>query len=76
MVVTLAGVTSDRLYPLYLQQEMAELLPGRPDVTVVHSMNGHDSFLIETDQVAEILGEVLEALPTTESPAACLTGSE
>ena len=32
--VSIAGIDSDRLYPLYLQQEMAELLPGRPDVTV------------------------------------------
>ncbi len=59
--VSIAGIDSDRLYPLYLQQEMAELLPGRPDVTVVHSMYGHDSFLIEVGAVGRLVRELLLA---------------
>ena len=58
--VSIAGIDSDRLYPLYLQQEMAELLPGRPDVTVVHSMYGHDSFLIESEVVGAFIRKALE----------------
>ncbi len=58
--VSIAGIDSDRLYPLYLQQEMAELLPGRPDVTVVHSMDGHDSFLIESEAVGAFIRKALE----------------
>lgn len=58
--VSIAGIDSDRLYPLYLQQEMAELLPGRPDVTVVHSMYGHDSFLIESEAVGAFIRKALE----------------
>ena len=58
--VAVAGIDSDRLYPLYLQQEMAELLPGRPDVTVVHSMYGHDSFLIESEAVGAFIRKALE----------------
>lgn len=55
-----AGIDSDRLYPLRGQYEMAALLPGRPEVTVVHSLYGHDSFLIETEAVAAVLREALE----------------
>ena len=58
--VSIAGIDSDRLYPLYLQQQMAELLPGRPDVTVVHSMYGHDSFLIESEAVGAFIRKALE----------------
>jgi homoserine O-acetyltransferase len=58
--VAIAGIDSDRLYPLYLQQEMAELLPGRPEVTVVHSMYGHDAFLIESDAVGVFIRSALE----------------
>ena len=58
--MSIAGIDSDRLYPLYLQQEMAELLPGRPDVTVVHSMYGHDSFLIESEAVGAFIRKALE----------------
>ncbi len=58
--VSIAGIDSDRLYPLYLQQEMAELLPGRPDVTVIHSLYGHDSFLIESEAVGAFIRKALE----------------
>jgi homoserine O-acetyltransferase/O-succinyltransferase len=58
--VAIAGIDSDRLYPLYLQQEMAELLPSRPDVTVVHSLYGHDSFLIESEAVGAFIRRALE----------------
>jgi homoserine O-acetyltransferase len=61
--VALAGIDSDRLYPLYLQQEMAELLPGRPAVTVVHSLYGHDSFLIESEAVGAFIRAALEDEP-------------
>ncbi|MEW6477419.1 MAG: homoserine O-acetyltransferase [Actinomycetota bacterium] len=58
--VAIAGIDSDRLYPLYLQQEMAELLPGRPEVTVIHSLYGHDSFLIESEAVGNFIRSALE----------------
>ncbi|MGH9001123.1 MAG: homoserine O-acetyltransferase MetX, partial [Acidimicrobiia bacterium] len=59
--VALAGIDSDRLYPLRLQQEIASLLPSRPEVTVVKSLYGHDGFLIETKAVGAFLRKVLEA---------------
>ncbi len=57
--VHVAGIDSDRLYPLEQQHEMAGLLPGRPAVTTVHSENGHDGFLLETEQVGAVVREAL-----------------
>jgi len=58
--VAIAGIDSDRLYPLYQQREIAELLPGRPEVTVISAMYGHDSFLIESEAVGAFIRVALE----------------
>jgi homoserine O-acetyltransferase len=57
--VTLAGISSDRLYPLRLQHELAELVPTAGDVEVIESIHGHDGFLIETDAVGKVIGRAL-----------------
>ena len=56
-----AGIDSDRLYPLWQQKVMADLLPGCPGVDVVESIHGHDGFLIEADAVAALVRKALEA---------------
>lgn len=53
------GITSDRLYPLRLQQELADLLPGCRGLNVVESIYGHDGFLIETEAVGQLIRETL-----------------
>ncbi|GAB3004453.1 homoserine O-acetyltransferase MetX [Mycobacterium bourgelatii] len=53
------GITSDRLYPLRLQAELAELLPGCEGLRVVESICGHDGFLVETEAVGELVRETL-----------------
>jgi len=58
--VAIAGIDSDRLYPLYLQREIAECLPGRPEVTVIEALYGHDSFLIESEAVGAFIRSALE----------------
>jgi homoserine O-acetyltransferase len=57
--VTVAGIRSDRLYPLELQQELAALLPGRRELTVIESPFGHDGFLLEIEQVGAIVASAL-----------------
>jgi homoserine O-acetyltransferase len=57
--VTVAGVDSDRLYPLALQEELAAALPGRPPVQVIRSRSGHDGFLIEADQIDGLVARAL-----------------
>ncbi|MDY6999379.1 MAG: homoserine O-acetyltransferase [Actinomycetota bacterium] len=54
------GITSDRLYPLRLQAELAELLPRCDGLDVVDSKYGHDGFLLETDAVGKLIRRTLD----------------
>jgi len=58
-----AGIDSDRLYPLWQQEEIAALLPGCSGLEVVESVHGHDGFLIEADAVGQLVGKALAAAP-------------
>ena len=57
--VTVAGVTSDRLYPLVAQEQLVELLPRSGALEVVRSPFGHDGFLLEVGQVGAIVASAL-----------------
>jgi homoserine O-acetyltransferase/O-succinyltransferase len=54
-----AGVDSDRLYPLYQSQELAAGIGGAGEAAVISSPYGHDSFLIETAQIASLVKALL-----------------
>jgi homoserine O-acetyltransferase len=54
------GITSDRLYPLRLQEELAELLPGCHGLTVIDSAYGHDGFLLESEAVGKLIRQTLK----------------
>lgn len=58
--VTVAGVSSDRLYPRELQEELARLIPSVGRMAVISSSAGHDGFLIEAKQVGNIIRGGLE----------------
>jgi homoserine O-acetyltransferase len=58
--VIVGGITSDRLYPLRLQEELTELLPGCTELNVVDSMYGHDGFLVESEAVGKLIRQTLE----------------
>ena len=67
--VVVGGITSDRLYPLRLQEELAELMPGcTGGLQIVESICGHDGFLVESDAVGEL---IRETLVLAESEGAC-----
>lgn len=57
--VAVAGISSDRLYPLRLQHELAAALPGRPDVEIIQSPCGHDGFLVEAEAVGRVIRRAL-----------------
>jgi homoserine O-acetyltransferase/O-succinyltransferase len=59
--VTVAGIASDRLYPLQLQQELGRFLPGIRSVAVVESRFGHDGFLLEVEQIGRIVAAALSS---------------
>jgi homoserine O-acetyltransferase len=58
------GITSDRLYPLRLQEELVELLPGCERLNVVESICGHDGFLVESEAVGELIRATLDLAGT------------
>ncbi|MDL9945901.1 homoserine O-acetyltransferase [Gordonia sp. ABSL11-1] len=59
--VIVGGIASDRLYPLRLQIELAELLGNCVGgLQVVHSDNGHDGFLTEFDAISDLLKQTVE----------------
>ena len=56
-----AGIDTDRLYPLHQQAEIADLAPGTVGgLRIVSSPCGHDGFLIERDQVFALVAETLD----------------
>ncbi|GHF46813.1 homoserine O-acetyltransferase [Amycolatopsis bartoniae] len=55
-----AGVDSDRLYPSYQARDLAAALPGSGEAAVISSPYGHDSFLIETPQIAGLVKALLD----------------
>ena len=55
----MAGIASDRLYPLAQQEELARHIPSSRGVDVVESEVGHDGFLLETEQVGEVIAAAL-----------------
>ncbi|MBA8792976.1 homoserine O-acetyltransferase [Friedmanniella endophytica] len=59
--VVVAGVDSDRLYPLHQQQELVDLIPTAERLHVITSAYGHDGFLIEADQVGPLVRRTLGA---------------
>lgn len=54
-----AGVDSDRLYPPCQQAELAAGIGSADRHRVIESPYGHDGFLIEVQQVAALVGELL-----------------
>lgn len=57
--VVVGGITSNRLYPLRLQEELADLLPGCDGLNVLNSIYGHDGFLVESEAVGALIRQTL-----------------
>lgn len=53
------GISSDRLYPLEQQRELAETVPRARPLLVVDSLAGHDGFLVETGALTGPVGAFL-----------------
>jgi len=59
-VTTVAGIDSDRLFPIADQRLLADGIPGTGGLHVIRSDFGHDGFLLETLQVGPLLAELLQ----------------
>lgn len=66
--VTVVGVTSDVLYPMHMQRELAEHIP-RAVLRVVDSVQGHDAFLLESGVVSAYIQEALDGPAGVAMPA-------
>jgi homoserine O-acetyltransferase len=53
------GVDTDRLYPLYLQEQIATAPGTVKGLRVMPSLYGHDGFLIERDQIFALATEAV-----------------
>lgn len=53
------GVYTDILFPLNEQQFIAENIPGAK-LAVINSLYGHDGFLLEFEQIQEIITDAIE----------------
>lgn len=57
-LLRVVAVDSDRLFPVALSEQIVAA-HGRGHVRLMHSRHGHDGFLIETEQIAGIVGEAV-----------------
>ncbi len=58
--MVVGGIDSDRLYPLWQQQQIADLVPSAVGgLRVISTPIGHDGFLVERDEVFALLQETL-----------------
>ncbi|MBQ0854557.1 homoserine O-acetyltransferase [Streptomyces sp. BH-SS-21] len=62
------GVDSDRLYPPSQQADLAAGIITSDGPRVIESPHGHDGFLIEVDQVAALVDELLPTHPPPPAP--------
>lgn len=61
-----AGFTSDRLYPVRLQEELAAGLGDCRGLHIIDSRDGHDAFLTEFDAVAALIDETMALVPARD----------
>jgi homoserine O-acetyltransferase len=54
-----AGVDSDRLYPLAQQVQLAAAIPTAGQAEIISSPYGHDAFLLETAQLTPLITALL-----------------
>lgn len=60
--VMVMGIDSDVLYPVSEQQDLVSALP-QGQMRAIHSLDGHDGFLLEQEQVGNNIVEFLSSLP-------------
>jgi len=65
------AISTDRLYPVRLMQEIAELAPGCEHFEVIESPYGHDGFLIEIDAVSALVRRTLARAGVSGQPVSC-----
>jgi homoserine O-acetyltransferase len=58
-----AGIDSDRLYPVAESERLAAGIPTADPLVLISSDHGHDGFLIEVDAVGKLVADLLSREP-------------
>ena len=58
--IVAVSIDTDRLFPVRLQAEIAELAPAARPLVTISSPFGHDGFLVEVEAVGEVIREALK----------------
>jgi homoserine O-acetyltransferase len=53
--IVAVAIDTDRLFPVRLQAEIAELAPAAAPLVVINSPFGHDGFLVEVESVGNVI---------------------
>ncbi|MDX6241421.1 MAG: homoserine O-acetyltransferase/O-succinyltransferase [Kribbellaceae bacterium] len=64
--LVVAAVDSDRLYPRRLSEELIDARPDAGPLHLVKSPYGHDGFLIELDEVGQLIADALGSVRPVE----------
>jgi homoserine O-acetyltransferase len=73
--VAIVGINSDVLYPIDEQQELVRQIPSS-EMWLVDSLEGHDAFILETDQIGKVCSRMLESqgwVPRRDTTTYCLS---
>ena len=65
--LVVVGIDSDRLFPLRLQQQIVDTAPGADGLHLIRSPYGHDGFLVEEEQVGELVRYALSRATVTDA---------
>lgn len=72
--VLIIGISSDLLYPIEMQRELASRIP-RGTLRIVTSLQGHDGFLLEGKRIGALVNAALDAAPEEEINTSLLSSS-
>lgn len=76
--VAVVGINSDVLYPIDEQQDLVRQMPTS-EMWLVDSLEGHDAFILETEQIGKVVSRVLDSkgwVPRRDATTYCTSFSE
>jgi hypothetical protein len=73
--VLIIGISSDLLYPIEMQRELASRIP-RGTLRIVTSLQGHDGFLLEGKRIGALINAALDAAPEEEINTSASTSDD
>jgi homoserine O-acetyltransferase len=73
--VLIIGISSDLLYPIEMQRDLASRIP-RGTLRIVTSLQGHDGFLLEGMRIGALVNAALDTAPEEEISTSASTSDD